>query len=46
MPASTLWNVVPPIVNAPLQSCGVDGVMIPSESAASATMGLKVDPVG
>ncbi len=46
MPASTLWKVVPPIVNAPEQSCGVDGVMIPSESAASATIGLNVEPVG
>ena len=45
-PASTLLKVKPPIVNEPLQSCGVVGVMIPSESAASATIGLNVEPVG
>jgi hypothetical protein len=39
-------KVVPPIVNEPAQSCGVDGVMMPSESAASATTGLNVDLVG
>ena len=36
----------PPIVNEPLQSIGVVGVISPSESAASATIGLNVEPVG
>src|SRR5260221_14619345 len=45
-PASTLWKVKPPIVKAPLQSSGVVGVISPSDSAASATIGLNVDPVG
>src|SRR5260221_11122670 len=45
-PASTLWKVKPPIVKAPLQSSGVVGVISPSDNAASATIGLNVDPVG
>ncbi len=45
-PASTLWKVVVPSVNEPLQSSGVEGVMIPLLSPASATIGLNVEPVG
>ena len=35
-----------PSVNEPEQSCGVYGVMIPPLRAASAMIGLKVEPVG
>ena len=45
-PASTLWNVKLPIVKAPLQSSDVYGVISPELRAASATIGLNVEPVG
>ena len=45
-PGSTLWKIVSPRAKEPEQSSGVDGVMIPALSAASAMIGLKVEPVG
>ena len=45
-PASTLWKTVPPRSNEPEQSSDVYGVMIPAVSAASAMIGLNVEPVG
>ena len=46
IPASTLWKTNLPRLNVPLQRSGVDGVITPSERPASATIGLKVEPVG
>ena len=46
IPASTLWKTVPPRVKEPVQASGVEGVMSPALSAASAMIGLKVEPVG
>src|SRR5581483_9799230 len=45
-PASTLWKTKPPRSKDPEQSSDVYGVMIPADSAASAMIGLNVDPVG
>jgi hypothetical protein len=46
IPGSTLWKIVSPSAKAPVQESGVPGVMIPALSAASAMIGLKVEPVG
>ena len=45
-PASTFLKIVPPRSNDPLHRSGVEDVMIPVLSPASATIGLNVEPVG
>ena len=43
---STLWKTMFPTVKEPVQGKVVPGVISPVASAASATIGLKVEPVG
>jgi len=43
---STLWKMMLPTSRDPVHGKIVDGLMIPPASAASATMGLNVEPGG
>jgi hypothetical protein len=46
MAGSTLWKTTFPTVSEPVQGSSVYGVISPAASAASATIGLNVEPVG
>ena len=46
IPGSTLWNVKLPTCSEPVHGLNVYGVISPAASAASATIGLKVEPAG
>ena len=46
IPGSTLWNTVFPTVSEPVHGNTVSGPISPDTSAASATIGLNVEPGG